>query len=108
MLIFSMVLHLQNFDIIRIFIPQRHQIRQKTSQDSLDCFLILIGHGKGQRGAGLRFIVPNFCSDTAHICDGAFCHGNGCTNGSAENITACFRIAAVAGDTETADPVILS
>ena len=101
------MLHLQNFDIIRIIVPQTAKIEHHTGQNSLDCIFFIAGSGEGQGDTSIVVLDPNFGLGTTDIIDGGFGHGyNGADSGT-DNVGAGFGIAAVTGDGKAGDPVIL-
>ena len=101
-----MVLHLQNFDIIRIIFPQAEQSQHHAGEDSLYSVFFVAGSGEGQSDACVLFLDPNLGICATYIIDGGFSHGNNSGNCCADDIAASFAIAAVAVDGETGDPVI--
>ena len=101
------MLHLQNFDIIRIVIPQTAKSEHHAGKDCLDRLFFIAGSGEGQGDAGIVLFDPNLGLCAAHIIDGGFSHGHNSGNGGADDITARFSIAAVPGDGESGDSFVL-
>ena len=77
-----MVLHLQNFNIIRIFVPQIAKIQEHTGKHCLDRLFFIAAGGEGQGDTGLLVLDPDLGLCTQHIVDGGFGHGNNGGNGS--------------------------
>ncbi len=102
-----MVLHLQNFDIIRIFVPQTAKIDHHAGKNCLDRLFFIAGYGEHQGDTSLLVLDPDFCLGAAHIIDGGFCHGNNSGDGGTDDVGACLSVTAVTRDTKTGDPVIL-
>ena len=102
-----MVLHLQNFDIIRIVVPQAAKIEHHTGKNCLDRILFVAGCGEGQGNAGICLFDPDLSLGAAHIIDGGFGHGNSGGNGGADNVGAGLTVAAVTGNGESCDSVVL-
>ena len=63
-------MHLQNFDIIRIVIPQTAQCEHHAGEDRLYGLFAFTGRGKGQGDPGLIFVHPGLCVLAQHIIDG--------------------------------------
>ena len=102
-----MVLHLQNFDIIRIIIPHTAQSQHHTGENRLHSILFIAGNGEGQSDTSLLVLDPNLGLCAQHIIDGGFGHGNNGRDGSTDNVSAAFGIAAVSGNGESGDSVVL-
>ena len=103
-----MVLHLQNFDIIRIVVPQRTQSHQHSGKHSLNGVLLVAGRGEGQGDAVIFPILdPDLGLGAAHIVDGGFGHGNDSGDGGADNVLSRLVIIAVTRDGESGDPLAL-
>ena len=103
-----MVLHLQNFDIIRIIIPQTAQIDHHAGQNCLNRFLFVAGSGEGQGDASIVALDPDLGLCAKHIIDGGFGHANNSRDSGTDNVSAGFGIAAVAGNGETGDSCTVS
>ena len=88
-----MVLHLQNFDIIWIIVPNTAQSNEHTGKDCLDCIFLF---------------DPDLGLCATHIIDGGFCHGHYSGDSSTNDVCACFSITAVTGDRKTCDSVTIS
>ena len=102
-----MVLHLQNFDIIRIILPQREQRHHHAGKYGLNGVLLVAGSGERQGDAGIFFLDANLGLGAAHIIDGGLSHGNNSGNRGADNVAARLGITAVAGNGESGDSVVL-
>ena len=100
-------MHLHNFDIIRILIPQLTEGEHHAGEDGLYRILILALGGKGQGDTGFFFIHLGFHTVAQHIRDGALgkLHGGG--DGSTDNVRPSLAIAAVTRDGEPGDSPVL-
>jgi hypothetical protein len=101
-----MLLHLHNFDIIRILVPQLTQGKHHTGEDSLNGIFILIGSGEGQGDSGLFFVHLGFAGNTQYLFNGTGCKLHGSGDSSTDNVCTGLSIAAVARDAEPGDSVI--
>ena len=102
-----MVLHLQNFDKIRIIFLQIDQSDHHTGENRLDSFLFIAGLGELQSNTGFVLPHPNLGLCAAHIIDGGLSHGNNSGNVGTDDVLARLFIAAVTGDGESGDPLVL-
>jgi len=101
-----MVLHLQNFDIIRIIFPQADQCQHQTGEDSLYGFLFVAGSGEGQGDSCVILFDPNFGLCATYIIDGGFGHGDSSRDGGTDDVGTCLSITAVTADGKSGDPVV--
>ena len=101
------IIHLQNFDIIRIFVPQTAQCQHHAREHGLNGLLVLARCGKVQGDTGLVFVHPAFRVFTQHIVDGALGKLHGCGDRCADNVRARLGITAVARTAKSGDPAVL-
>ena len=101
-----MVLHLQNFNIIRIFVPQIAKIEHHAGKYCLDRLFFIAAGGEGQGDTSLLVLDPDLGLCTANIVDGGLGHGDNGGDGGANDVAACLTVAAVAGDGESSDSFV--
>ena len=104
---FQHLLHLHNFDIIRIIIPQGQHGQNKTIQHILHCVLIVAGCGKGQGDSRLFFVHFRVCVVAEDIIDRAFGKLDGGGDGSANDVASRLCIAAVPRYGESVDSAVM-
>ena len=83
-----MVLHLQNFDIIRIVFLEREQRDQHAGKHSLNSFLFIAGSRERQSDASIFFLDADLGLCATYIIDGGFGHGNNGGNGCDDTLFA--------------------
>ena len=91
--------------VILILIPK---IDHHTGKNCLNGLFLFAGSGEGQGDACILFLDPELGLATANIIDDGDGQLNSGGDGCADNITACLGIAAVSGDGESSDSLVLS
>ena len=101
------MLHLQNFDKIRIIFLQVDQSDHHTGKHCLNGLFLIAGLGELQGDSGFILPYPNLGLCAAHIIDGGFGHCNNGTDVGTDNVLATLFIAAVTGNGESCDSLVL-
>ena len=76
-------------------------------ENCLDRVLFVAGTGEGQGDASILFLDPNLGLCATHIIDGGLGHGYNSRNGGADDVGAGLTVAAVSGNGESCDSVLL-